>query len=139
MSTMSLELAHDMLLHATPPLDEIRNTQCFCCTIACYMEEKKNHISATVQVMTEEVLPQIMKLVDQDSDDKELGMTVDEYNDVLHLCFIPNTVNIVEPYLGLPAPLVPSLLDRIAESPSHITITDDSNKENEDPNHPGEG
>ena len=80
-----------------------------------------------------------MTLADQDSDDEEMGMTIDEYNDVLHLCFIPNIVDVVEPYLGLPTPLVPSLLDCIASSPSHITVTDNSNKENEDPNHPGEG
>ena len=110
---MSLELARDMPSHSTPPSDELNNTRRFCCAIICYMEEEEDHISSTVQTMTEEVLPQIMALADQGSDDKEMGMSIDEYNDVLHLCFIPNIVDVVEPYLGLPAPLVPSLLNRI--------------------------
>ena len=60
------------------------------------MEEEEDHVSATVQTMTEEVLPQIVVLANQGSDDKELGMTIDEYNDVLHLCFIPNIVDIMD-------------------------------------------
>ena len=132
------KLARNMLSHTMPPLDELCNTRRFCHAIVHYMEEEE-HISATVQEMTKEVLPQIMRLADQDTDDEELDMGVDEYNDILHLCFIPNIIDIVEPYLGLPTPRVPSLLDHIASSPSHITVTDDSNNENKDPNHPGEG
>ena len=75
---MSLELARDMPSHSAPPSDELNNTRRFCCAIVRYIEEEEDHISDTVQAMTEEVLPQIMALADQGSDDEDMGMSIDE-------------------------------------------------------------
>ena len=106
--------------------------------------EDANRIAQALEAWTTDLLPTITTLANQDVEDETLEVNIRDYNNVLHLFFVPNIANVIQPYLDepqfSPAPSCVPLLQRISAGSEPDSLSSDNPIEFVDNlDHPGDG
>ena len=103
-----------------------------------------SRLNKAFEAWTQDLLPSIVSLANQGLDNEPIDLDIKDYNDVLHLFFIPNITDVLEDYMEEPqtSPIPPTvpLLHCIASGSKPDSLSSDEPQViAQDPKHPGQG